>query len=415
MLLLLMSGLYFVSFFQRVAVPGTIFNDLQKDFATSASAITSLGAIYLLVYASLQLFIGMLADRHGGVKITLICGLFLCIGSVLFPLSNSLPILYLSRALVGIGASGMYLCIIKETDMLFNPKHFAPLLGLFCMIGYGGGLFGTRPFRGVVDMMGWRWALLLVAGVSVVFLVMTYFAGRAYMGKSAVISEKPVLERTKQVIMNTKAYPLFIAGMINFSIYFSIQATIGPKFIGDFLKVDPGQSTKYTFIMMLFTMATMFTSGHLSRMMGDKRKPFLVFGSVNILIAVLILLTGSIFKFPAPFFLLAYIMLAISGGLTPVTVSFVKELNPRDVAALSVGLQNTVSYVAVAVSANLIGLILDVFKGRAVSINGAWAYPAEAYTTIFSLMLIFSLVAVLASFRARETHGRSIHEPAKPV
>ena len=302
MLLLLMSGLYFVSFFQRVAVPGTIFNDLQKDFATSASAITSLGAIYLLVYASLQLFIGMLADRHGGVKITLICGLFLCIGSVLFPLSNSLPILYLSRALVGIGASGMYLCIIKETDMLFNPKHFAPLLGLFCMIGYGGGLFGTRPFRGVVDMMGWRWALLLVAGVSVVFLVMTYFAGRAYMGKSAVISEKPVLERTKQVIMNTKAYPLFIAGMINFSIYFSIQATIGPKFIGDFLKVDPGQSTKYTFIMMLFTMATMFTSGHLSRMMGDKRKPFLVFGSVNILIAVLILLTGSIFKFPAPFF-----------------------------------------------------------------------------------------------------------------
>jgi uncharacterized membrane protein YoaT (DUF817 family) len=85
------------------------------------------------------------------------------------------------------------------------------------------------------------------------------------------------------------------------------------------------------------------------------------------------------------------------------------------VAALSVGLQNTVSYVAVAVSANLIGLILDVFKGRAVSINGAWAYPAEAYTTIFSLMLIFSLVAVLASFRARETHGRSIHEPAKPV
>lgn len=409
-LLLMMSGLYFVSFFQRVAVPGTIFNDLQKDFATTASAVTSLGAIYLLVYASLQLFIGMLADRHGGVKITLICGLFLCIGSVLFPLSNSLWILYLSRALVGIGASGMYLCIIKETDTLFNPKHFAPLLGLFCMIGYGGGLFGTRPFRGVVDMMGWRWALLLVAGISVIFLVLTYFAGRTYMGKSSVISEKPVLEKTKQVIMNSMAYPLFVAGMINFSIYFSIQATIGPKFIGDFLKLEPGQSTKYTFIMMLFTMATMFTSGHLSRMMGNRRKPFLVFGSVNVLLAVVILLTGTVFRFPAPCFLLAYVMLAISGGLTPVTVSFVKELNPRDAAALSVGLQNTVSYVAVAISANIIGLILDFFKGSAISVNGAWVYPAEAYTTLFMVMLIFSLIAVVSSLRSRETHGKSIHE-----
>jgi len=129
-LLLLMSGLYFVSFFQRVAVPGTIFNELQRDFAASASAVTALGAIYLLIYASLQLFIGMLADRHGGVKITLICGLCLCIGSILFPLSNSLWVLYLSRALVGVGASGMYLCIIKETDTLFSARNFAPLIGL---------------------------------------------------------------------------------------------------------------------------------------------------------------------------------------------------------------------------------------------------------------------------------------------
>jgi MFS family permease len=414
-LLLMMSGLYFVSFFQRVAVPGTIFNDLQRDFATTASAVTSLGSIYLLVYASLQLFIGMLADKHGGVKITLICGLFLCIGSVLFPLSNSLWLLYLSRALVGIGASGMYLCIIKETDTLFSPKHFAPLLGLFCMIGYGGGLFGTKPFRGIVEMMGWRWALLLVAGISVIFLVLTYFAGRAYMGKSAVVSEKPILEKTKIVIMNSLAYPLFITGMINFSIYFSIQAIIGPKFIGDFLKMEPGQSTKYTFIMMFFTLATMLSSGHLSRMIGNKRKPFLVFGSVNVLLAVFILLGGTIFNFPAPCFLLAYVMLAISGGLTPVTVSFVKELNPRNAAALSVGLQNTVSYVSVAIGANLIGFILDVFKGSALSVNGAWVYPAEAYTAIFTIMLIFALIAVVSSFRSRETHGRSIHETAEPA
>lgn len=410
-LLLLMSGLYFVSFFQRVAVPGTIFNELQKDFAASASAVTALGAIYLLVYACLQLFIGMLADRHGGIKIILIGGVFLCIGSVLFPLSGNLWALYLSRALVGVGASGMYLCIIKETDTLFSAGNFAPLLGLFCMIGYGGGLFGTKPFRGIVDVMGWRWALLLVAGIAVIFLGLTYFIGRAFMRKNRVISEKPVFEQARRVIMNSMAYPLFIAGMINFSIYFSIQATIGPKFIGDFLKLEAGQSTTYTFVMMLFTMMMMFSSGHLSRLLGNKRKPFLVFGSINTLLAVVILLAGVLFKFPPACFLVAYVMLAVSGGLTPVTVSFLKELNPRDVSALSVGLQNTACYIAVAASAYLIGLILDVFKKSAVAFNGTWVYPAEAYITIFTVMLFFAFISVVSSLRSRETSGQCIYGP----
>jgi MFS family permease len=412
-LLLMMSGLYFVSFFQRVAVPGTIFNDLQRDFTTTASAVTSLGSIYLLVYASLQLFIGMLADKHGGVKITLICGLFLCVGSVIFPLSHSLWLLYLSRALVGIGASGMYLCIIKETDTLFSPKHFAPLLGLFCMLGYGGGLFGTKPFRGIVEMMGWRWALLLMAGVTMIFLVLTYFAGRTYMGKSAVLSEKPVLEKTKLVIMNSLNYPLLITGMINFSIYFSIQAIIGPKFIGDFLKMEPGQSTKYTFIMMLFTLAAMLTSGHLSRMMENKRKPFLVFGSVNVLLAVFILLGGTIFNFPAPCFLLAYVMLAISGGADSGDGFLCKGTESPQCRS---PVCRTAEHRKLCVGCNQREPDRDYsgcVKRKCNFDQRCLGVSREAYTIIFTVMLIFSLIAVVSSFRSRETHGKSIHETAK--
>lgn len=408
-LLLLMSGLYFVSFFQRVAVPGTIFNEIQKDFAATASAVTALGAIYLLVYAGLQPFVGMLADRFGGVKITLISGLFLCLGSVIFPLSGNLWTLYISRIMVGIGASGMYLCIIKETDSLFSQKFFAHLLGFFCIIGYGGGLFGTSPFRKIVDAMGWRSGLLLVAGISVIFLVLIYFAGRAFMGKITIISEKPVLDKTRQIIMNSKAYPLLIAGMINFSIYFSIQATIGPKFVGDFLKLDSVQSTNYTFVMMLFTMAMMFISGNLSRMLGNKRKPFLIFGSVNTMLSVIILLAATLFKLNSTCILIAYMMLAVSGGLTPVTVAFVKELNPRDVAAMSVGLQNTLSYVAVAGSAYLIGLIMDIFKNKTFASAGVVIYPAETYLTIFVVMLLFSIISCFSSICSTETNGKYIY------
>ena len=415
LLLLLMSGLYFFSYFQRVAIPGTVFNEIQKEFSASASAVTALGSIYLLIYAGLQLVIGMLTDRHGGVKIILLCGLCLCAGSALFPLSGSLWMLYLSRALVGVGASGMYLCIIKETDLLFSSRNFVSLVGLFCMIGYSGGLFGTKPFRLMVDSMGWRPSLLLLAAITVIFLGLTWLAGRAFAVRSPVAAGQPVRVKLVRVVKNMPAYPLVTAVMINFTLYFSIQAMIGPKFIEDFLKLGAGESTKYTFIMMLVTVIMMSVSGNLSRLLGNRRKPFMVFGSVNALCAVGLLLAGTIFRFPAPYFLAGYIMLAMSSGLTPVVVSFLKELSPAHLAAMAVGYSNTLCYVGVALSAYLIGVILDMFKAQAVQVNGAWVYPAQAYITIFSVMFCAAIVSVLAILRSRETKGQSIYATPGPA
>lgn len=407
-LLLLMSGLYFFSYFQRIAIPGTVFNEIQKDFNASASAVTVLGSIYLLIYAGLQLVIGFLTDRHGGIRIVLLCGLCLCVGSVLFPLSNSLLMLYLSRALVGIGASGMYLCIIKETDVHFSPRNFVSLMGLFCMIGYSGGLLGTRPFRGMVDALGWRPALLVIALITFVFLVLTYIIGRAFMINRRFEAGQSVREKFLRVIKNKHAYPLMIAASINFTLYFSIQAMIGPKFIEDFLKLDAGESTKYTFIMMLATVTMMSLSGNLSRFFGNRRKPFIVFGSVNAMCAVGLLLAGTVYRFPPPCFLAGYVMLAMSCGLTPVVASFLKELSPPDVTAMSLGYSNTICYASVAVSAYLLGMILDMFKSQAVQIDGVWIYPAQAYLTILGLMLCFAILSVITILRSRETKGRSI-------
>ena len=38
-----LSGIYFLSFFQRVAVPGTLFNPLQAGFGLTASGVAALG------------------------------------------------------------------------------------------------------------------------------------------------------------------------------------------------------------------------------------------------------------------------------------------------------------------------------------------------------------------------------------
>ncbi len=106
--------LYFFSFFQRIAVPGTIFNELKTDFAVSAAVVTSLGAIYLYMYAGTQIFTGILADRFGSARVVLAGGILMAIGSIFFPLCTSLTPLYLSRAIIGMGASLMFITMVKE-------------------------------------------------------------------------------------------------------------------------------------------------------------------------------------------------------------------------------------------------------------------------------------------------------------
>jgi MFS family permease len=139
--------------------------------------------------------------------------------------------------------------------------------------------------------------------------------------------------------------------------------------------------------------------------MGNRRKPFVIFASFNSLSAVILLLCGTLFELPAPCFMTAYVMLAISAGLSPVTVSFIKELNHEDAAGLSVGTQNTATYLSVAISASLIGLILDMFKSETrISSSGIRIYPPMAYVTIFATMLIFAIISVVAAFKTEENN-----------
>ncbi len=407
-MLLAMAGLYFFSFFQRVAIPGSIFNDLQSHYSISAAAVTRLSAIYLFVYAVMQPFAGYLADRFGGIRVVLVSGVLLCAGSMLFPFSRITTELYLCRALVGLGASTMYLCMVKETDHYFGGKNFAPIFGLLCFIGYSGGLAGTRPFRMLVEALGWQKACVYVAAATIIMLVFTWIMMMKVDRDKIIRPKMHILQSIKLVFSNKLSYPLLLTTPFCFSLYFTIQATIGPKVLEDFCGISSLTATNYTFIMMFCTISSMLLSGMVSRVLGNKRKLFIIVYSVSTLFAMLILLLATIFKFPSWVFLIGYIFPAISAGFTPVTVSMMKELNRADNAAVAVGMMNTVTYGMVAIMSQVTGRILDLFRDSATVINNATIYPRIAYITLFGVFLFVALIPFIASFFSRETNGENI-------
>ena len=61
--------IYFFANLQRVAIPGSIFDELQHDLNAGAKYITALGSMFMYVYAAGQLVVGLLDDRYGGERV----------------------------------------------------------------------------------------------------------------------------------------------------------------------------------------------------------------------------------------------------------------------------------------------------------------------------------------------------------
>lgn len=409
-LLVCAGAIYFFAYFQRVAVPGQLFNELQAAFRLDAGAVTALGAIYLYIYGGMQLFAGLMNDRLGANRVLLLGGLLLGIGSILFPLAPSYPLLVAARALVGLGSSLIYISLVKALATLFSPRHFAPLLSLVMFAGTLGGLAGTLPVKWLAGLWGWR-APLLGAGI----LCIVAFLGTAL---SAARAPRPVLEATpllptlRAVLRNRPAWPLLFTGPVNFAIYFLLQTIIGVKFLRDVAGIPESLASTFTFIMMLVNMSIVLSGGFLVERFGRRRKPFIVLGVGCLLLGALLLLVGLRLSLPAGWFLGCYILLALSSFASPVGNVLMREMNPTRTIGTAIGILNGLCYLGVAALASAAGALMDRFVAGARVTAAAIVYPREAYLAIFLLCAVLAAAALVSALLLRETYGETVAEDA---
>ncbi len=400
----LMLALYFVSFFHRVAVPGTIFNELQKDFNASATSISMLGAIFLYIYAAMQLLTGILVDKAGPARTIILGGVILTIGVILFSLSKSLTMLYATRALLACGASLIYLCLVKEVAELFSDKNFAVFLGVVLISGYLGAITGTYPFERAVSFIGWRYSILATGIITAIFLSGIIFFYLRIPNKE-IRSVDISLDHVTSIIANVFTFPIYISNCISFSIYFLIQSSIGKKLLEDVFHFSSEKASTYVLCLVFSCMLGAGFSGMVSKMIDNKRKPLIVFGS-SLSLVYCILMAFAIKGWVGEYILLpAFIALGLSSLGQTMGTACMKELNKRQMSATAISFLNAASYGAVAILVTASGYLMDLFTTMAVKVGDVLIYPKEAYMAIFTLCLVLSIFSLFGALLTRETQG----------
>jgi len=411
-LFLVLNGFYFFSYFHRVGIPGTIFNQLQIDFHLTANQVAGLGTIVLGIYGMLQFFIGPFMDFFGTNRIFVGGGFLLCLGSFLFSLSHSVFLLYFSRVLVGFGASVAFLGIVKKTDDLFGDDFFSVMLGIALFLGYSGGLFATLPFERLVAAFGWRNTIFWLSAILLVIMITILFdfsKNNLLKHQKSSISFSDI----KTAILNRKSYPVIIVASINFTIYFLFQGIIGKKLLQDICQLSSKTAASFTFTMMAGAMFFVLFWGSLVHIIKKRKKLVNYICFISTFSCVLMFFNLILWKEPMIFFF-SFFLFASVGGCSPLTTTIIKEINPSTVGT-SVGFINGICYLLVAISGNMTGFIMDRFSSKAIVTDEAVIYPALAYVAVCLMCFFYSLIALSASFKISEVGKEQAVEIPAPI
>lgn len=401
-LIVLGSILYFAANIQRVAVPGAVFDVLQVDLAATAQCITSLGASFMYIYALSQLVIGVLIARYGGFRVITAGSVLFLIGSILFPFSKTLGLLYFSRVLIGFGSASFYLGMINETRRLVPKKNFGVVLSLILLIGYLGGIIANAPLVVCIEKIGWRETFLITgiatAVISLLFIIIDKTVTHQPTDKSVHMD----LELFKATFSNKKNFYLYSFACLNYGLYYVIQTVLGKKFLEDFCQMPVMQAATILSIMGALYAVAGSVLAFLSKAALHRRTIFLKLSSLNTLFVFSTILICLCLNIRTPVIGYLFCTIAFGASLSPLLVPLLHDYNGARVSSTAISVMTCGFYLVVAILGNISGCLLDLFTPSIAS-AGHCIYSNNSYIAIFALSVILAIYSFINVFKIEES------------
>jgi len=163
---------YFISALLR-AITATLSPLLTSEFNLTAGDLGLLAGGYFLGFASMQIPLGYLLDRHGPKKIVSSFLLIAIIGTVAFALAQSFSGLLISRILIGVGVSACLMGPLTGYRIWFADEYQQRANAWMLMVLSMGFVFSTLPVQILLPIIGWRWIFGLIAILILIVIVLT--------------------------------------------------------------------------------------------------------------------------------------------------------------------------------------------------------------------------------------------------
>ncbi len=140
-------------------------------FDIGASQLATFTMLQLLVYAGMQIPVGLLVDRFGSRSVLLVGAMVLTLAQAGFAFADSYAVALLARLFVGLGDAMTFICVLRLVNTWFFPRQIPVVTQLTGVLGQSGAILAAVPMTWALSHLGWTRSYLLAASFGLVLVV----------------------------------------------------------------------------------------------------------------------------------------------------------------------------------------------------------------------------------------------------
>ena len=385
---------YLIAVTQRTSF-GVVGLEATARFSASASALSAFTVIQLLVYAGLQIPVGVLVDRFGPRVMIATGAALMTVGQIQLAAATSVPGGVVGRIFVGAGDAMTFISVIRLIPAWFPSRRVPLLTQLTGQLGQFGQLISIAPFALVLHGWGWSPAFLGLAGLGLVACVLSTAALRNAPETSGPAVELAGIKETAEDLARAWQQPGTRLGMwSHFATQFAgnvFVMTWGYPFLVSGQGLDP---TEASVLLSLFVVVGIICGPLLGGWVG--RHPM---RRSTMVLAVTFAITAAwlsviLYPGPAPLWLLVVLVLilALGGPASMIGFDFARTFNPSRRIGTATGIVNVGGFIAALITMYVVGLILDLLKNSGFS--GGNLYSLDSFRIALSFQFIVLAIGV---------------------
>jgi MFS family permease len=393
-------SVYFVAVIFRTSL-GVAGLDAADRFQVGASALSTFSILQLLVYAGMQIPVGLLVDRLGTKKVLTLGVLLFTAGQIGFALSPSYGTALASRALLGCGDAMTFISVLRLGSRWFPARRGPMIAQMAGLAGMAGNLVSTLLLARLLHGVGWTAAFAgsSVAGLVVLVLTLLFLKdhpeghepepfphhGAAYVRRQIAASWREPGTRLGMWVHFTTQFPAMVF-LLLWGLPFLVRAQ----------GLDRGTAGELLTLVVLSNMVVGLVYGQIVARHHTARLP-LALGTVlatATVWAATILYPGG----HAPMWLLVVlcVVLGACGPASMLGFDFARPANPPERQGTASGITNMGGFVASMTTLFAVGALLDL--------------TGDDYRVAFSSVFVLQALGLAQILRLRGRAARRERE-----
>ncbi|MFE7562647.1 nitrate/nitrite transporter [Kitasatospora sp. NPDC057500] len=377
--------------------------DAADRFGIGASALSTFSILQVLVYAAMQIPVGLLVDRFGPRRVLLLGVVLLSTGQLAFAFSDSFGPALASRAVLGCGDAMTFISVLRIAARWF-PAAKNPLVAqLTGLAGMSGNLVTTVVLAQALHSEGWTPTFTAIALLGVaVFALVALFLREAPAGPAgeAAPAAQPRPGIGRQVRETWREPGTRLGLWIHFTTQFPGNAfglLWGLPYLVEAQGMTRAAAGGLLTLLVLSNMSFGFLFGRVLSRTARARMPVVltVIGATALLWAVALAWPGG----HPPLWLLVAVVLVMgsNGPASLVGLDYARARNPVERLGTASGIVNMGGFIGTMITLLGIGVLLDT-----LSPAGADTYTASAFRWAFCWQYVPLAVGTLMILRLRK-------------